>query len=82
MFATKSHLITSEHTRAIYEEVGERLRYLLRADYATLPPTLQDLMDRLSQLECDAPSIAPSIEEMVPGRSPERKLSPIAEPCN
>lgn len=58
------HPISSEHARAICEEIGERLRYALRDDYADLPPRLRELMRRLAELDDDAPSLVPTIEEM------------------
>jgi hypothetical protein len=58
------HPIASEHARAICEEIGARLRYALRDDYADLPPRLRELMRRLAELDCEAPSLVPTIEEM------------------
>ena len=61
---TEHHLIPSEHARAICEEIGERLRYALQDDYADLPPRLRELVNRLSELDCDAPSLVPTMAEM------------------
>ncbi|KWV46541.1 hypothetical protein AS156_01730 [Bradyrhizobium macuxiense] len=61
---TEQHPIASEHARAICEEIGERLRHALRDDYADLPPRLRELMDRLAQLDCEAPSLVPTMGEM------------------
>ncbi|WP_076867167.1 hypothetical protein [Bradyrhizobium mercantei] len=58
------HRIAPEHARAICEEIGERLRYALRGDYADLPPRLRELMDELSLQDCEAPSLVPTMAEM------------------
>jgi hypothetical protein len=54
----------SEHCQAICEEVAERLRILLDRDSRALPPRLQLLLDRLAELDHEAPSIVPSVEDM------------------
>ena len=59
------HSISSEHARAICGEIGERLRYALRDDYADLPPRLRELVSRLAELDCEAPSLVPSMDDMV-----------------
>ena len=64
MTKSQPHPITSEHARAICEEIGDRLRHALRGDYADLPPRLRQLLVRLEQLDCEAPSLVPSIEDM------------------
>ena len=56
--------VTSEHARAICDEIGDRLRYALRADYAELPPRLLELVIRLAELDSESPSLVPSIEDM------------------
>jgi hypothetical protein len=61
---TERHPISSEHARAICDEIGERLRHALRGDYADLPPRLRELVDRLAELDRDAPSLVPTMEEM------------------
>ncbi|MBR0872911.1 hypothetical protein JQ633_21300 [Bradyrhizobium tropiciagri] len=58
------HPIASEHARAICDEIGERLRFALRDDYADLPPRLRELVGRLAELDYDAPSLVPTLEEM------------------
>ncbi|MCA6123539.1 hypothetical protein J6500_16785 [Bradyrhizobium sp. WSM 1704] len=58
------HPIASEHARAICDEIGERLRFALRDDYANFPPRLRELMSRLAELDCDAPSLVPTMDEM------------------
>jgi len=59
-------VLASEHCRAICEEIGARLAFALRPATAELPPRLAELLDRLALLDHDAPSIAPSIEDMAP----------------
>jgi hypothetical protein len=58
--------IDSLHCRAICEEIGERLRTVLRPETAAVPPRLQTLIDRLagqdSELEL---SIAPDLDDMI-----------------
>jgi hypothetical protein len=56
--------LDAKHCRAICEEVGERLALILQPT-TELPPRLQDLLDRLALLDHDAPSIAPSMEDMI-----------------
>jgi hypothetical protein len=51
------------HCHAICEEIGERLRAVLKPEASEIPPRLLVLLDRLAQLD-EAPSIAPSIDEM------------------
>jgi hypothetical protein len=51
------------HCRAICDEIGERLRFVLRQKPSDIPPGLVALIDKLAQLE-QIPSIVPSIEEM------------------
>jgi hypothetical protein len=51
------------HTRAICDEIGERLREILDRESQEIPPGLARLVDALVQLD-HGPSIAPSIEEM------------------
>jgi hypothetical protein len=57
------------HSRAICDEIGERLRETLRREVLELPLRLQLLVDRLAELDGgSAPSIVPSFEDMVPRR--------------
>jgi hypothetical protein len=51
------------HCRAICNEIGERLRYVLSQDPSPIPPRLNELIDKLMEME-QAPSIVPSIDEM------------------
>jgi hypothetical protein len=69
--------IDAVHTRAICDEVGERLRAMLK-DSHELPPRLRDLMERLARLDDEAsPSIVPSLDEMTTALHPE----PLAAPA-
>jgi hypothetical protein len=57
------------HSRAICDEIGERLREKLMREALELPPRLQLLVDRLAELDGrSAPSIVPSFEDMQPQR--------------
>jgi hypothetical protein len=58
------------HCRAICDEIGERLRQVLKPGTSAIPPHLAALLDRFKQLEIgsepyleSAPSIIPSIDE-------------------
>lgn len=53
--------IDSKHSRAIVQEVGERLRAFLKED-PELPGSLGAQVDRLRELEEQSPSIIPSAE--------------------
>jgi hypothetical protein len=59
--------IDAEHSRAICQEIGERLGELLRRDASReLPPRLQHLMERLTEADREtAPSLVPSLEDMI-----------------
>lgn len=59
--------IDAVHTRAICDEIGDRLRDVLRCQVShELPPRLQDLMEQLAKAdETVSPSIAPSLDEMI-----------------
>jgi hypothetical protein len=57
------------HSRAICDEIGERLRQALKREPVGLPPRLQLLVDRLAELDgAAAPSIVPCFEDMLPRR--------------
>jgi hypothetical protein len=58
------------HCRAICDEIGERLRQVLKPEALEIPQRLLALLDRLAELE-QAPSIVPSIDEMSFQRCPE-----------
>lgn len=55
--------IDDTHCRAICDEIGDRLRDILKREVSEIPPRLLVLIDKLAQLE-HAPSIVPSIDEM------------------
>lgn len=58
--------IDSIHARAICDEIGERLRTVLRRDADhDLPPRLRTLMEALAKADSEAsPSIVPSLDDM------------------
>lgn len=62
-----NHLqIDSLHARAISDEIGERLRGILRPETAGLPRRLQILLDRLADQDRElAPSIVPDLGDMI-----------------
>ena len=69
--------IDSVHSRAICDEIGERLQIMLRPDAADLPPRLQVLMDRLADQDRErAPSIVPDLDDMIWRPSPVRVMQP------
>jgi hypothetical protein len=55
-----------EHYRAICEEIGARLAPILRPVTSAPSPRIADLLHELACLDHDAPSIAPSLEDMEP----------------
>ena len=58
--------IDSLHSRAICDEIGERLRMILRPETAELPVRLQILIDRLADQDRElAPSIVPDLDDMI-----------------
>ena len=59
------------HCRAICDEIGERLREVLRREASEMPPRLLILMEELAQLDDHGPSIVPSIDEMSSPLCPE-----------
>jgi hypothetical protein len=64
------------HIRAICDEIGDRLRVILRREITELPPTVQSLVDRLAELDYEiAPPIVPSLEDMLPRRELVRPRS-------
>jgi hypothetical protein len=71
-------LLDHTHCRAICDEIGERLRDILKREVLEIPPRLLELIDKLAQLEIKeisqlehAPSLVPSIDEMTVARSRE-----------
>jgi hypothetical protein len=70
---TAAHLsIDPIHCRAICDEIGERLRYLLKREISDIPPQLLILLDKFADLEF-APSIVPSMGEMSPVKAEDRE---------
>jgi hypothetical protein len=65
--ATQNELkIDSSHCRAICDEIGDRLRVMLDREIPVMPLRLRLLMDRLAEQDSElAPSIAPSMDDMV-----------------
>jgi hypothetical protein len=60
--------LDSTHSRAVCDEIGERLRDVLGRDAAEIPSHLRRLVDRLAELErVPAPSIVPEIDHMHAG---------------
>ena len=58
--------IDSSHCRAICDEIGDRLRAMLDREIPAMPLRLRLLMDRLAEQDSGlAPSIAPSMDDMV-----------------
>jgi hypothetical protein len=56
------------HSRAICDEIGERLRDVLSREVSEIPSFLCRLVDRLAELErVPAPSIVPSIDDIDAG---------------
>jgi hypothetical protein len=56
------------HSRAICDEIGDRLRQILPLEVSPLPPRLRYLLDRLADADGElAPSIVPSLEDMLVG---------------
>jgi hypothetical protein len=53
------------HSRAICDEIGDRLRDIFRRSTTELPLRLQSLIEQLSEADGEvAPSIVPSFEDM------------------
>jgi hypothetical protein len=63
--------IDAVHTRAICDEIGDRLRDMLRRQFSNeLPPRLRDLMAQLEKLDETLPSIVPSLDDMMMRQGP------------
>jgi hypothetical protein len=59
------------HCRAICDEIGDRLRHMLRQDASELPPRLKYLVAQLADADRElSPSIVPSFVDMTAGRDP------------
>ena len=55
-------------SRAICDEIGDRLRQMLPLEASPLPPRLRYLLDRLADSDGElSPSIVPSLEDMFVG---------------
>jgi hypothetical protein len=58
------------HSRAICDEIGERLRDVLGRDVSEMPAYLCRLVERLAELDrVPGPSLVPCIEDMTGGCS-------------
>jgi hypothetical protein len=58
------------HSRAICDEIGERLRDVLARDVSEMPAYLCRLVERLAELDrVPAPSLVPCIDDMTGGCS-------------
>jgi hypothetical protein len=56
--------IDSTHCRAICDEIGDRLRFVLYKEAGAVPQRLQMLIDRLAeQGREEAPSIVPAMDD-------------------
>jgi hypothetical protein len=58
--------IDSGHCRAICDEIGDRLRFLLDKEAGEIPQRLRLLIDRLAELDGhQAPSIVPAMDDVI-----------------
>ena len=58
--------IDSGHCRAICDEIGDRLRFLLDKEAGEIPQRLRLLIDRLAELDGgEAPSIVPAMDDLI-----------------
>lgn len=75
--------IDAVHSRAICDEIGYRLGELLRRGAnPELPPRLKDLMAQLAKIDLDrAPSIAPSLDDMIVSRELIPHTNRLRLPC-
>jgi hypothetical protein len=72
------------HCRAICDEIGDRLRDILKREASEVPPRLIGLIDKLAELERE-PSIVPSIEDMSfagPAIRVKRSAEPVLPATN
>jgi hypothetical protein len=69
-------LIDAVHARAICDEIGDRLRDILRRQASNeLPPRLRYLMEQLAKLDDDgSPSIVPALDDMMIGQGLTTRL--------
>lgn len=70
------------HCRAICDEIGERLRQILKVE-AEIPQRLRALLDKLDDLEL-APSIVPTIDEVssLPRYNPSAQIMRSTDPLD
>jgi hypothetical protein len=61
------------HSRAISNEVAERLRISLSKDQSDVPTSLSDQLDRLREMDEASPSIVP----LIPGANRHNKRRPL-----
>jgi hypothetical protein len=54
--------IDHTHARAIYMEIGERLRQSLSRNQSELPTRIENQLNRLRELDDDSPPIVPSLD--------------------
>jgi hypothetical protein len=63
-----SLVLDHTHCRAICDEIGERLGFILKPVTSDMPPRLSYLIGRLAELDdlrsVPSPSIVPAIDEM------------------
>jgi hypothetical protein len=52
-----------EHYRAICDEIGARLGFMVRPE-KDFPPRIAELLNQLAALDCEAPSIAPALSDL------------------
>jgi hypothetical protein len=56
--------LDSDHCRAICDEIGDRLRDALKLNASELPLQLRRILARFEELDRQAPSVVPSLEDM------------------
>jgi hypothetical protein len=67
--------IDAVHARAICDEIGDRLRDILRRQASNeLPPGLRYLMEQLAKLDDESPSIVPALDDMMIGQGLTTRL--------
>jgi hypothetical protein len=78
--------VDAVHLRAICDEIGDRLREIMRRETSpALPPRLNDLMQQLARADFElAPSIVPSLEDIIVERElmPQNELAALAMPVH
>ena len=58
--------IDSGHCRAICDEIGDRLRFVLDKEAGEVPRQLRLLIDRLAELDIEqAPSVVPAMDDLI-----------------